>query len=155
MDIERVTGRWNDIRALTSRTEEAVAANVATPCVTSALSLLACALAAAIRGERQESRRLEQAADELAMEGYGPLLNPARVELALVRGELDDVEHRLREWVLPVRERRDSLISRVNALVALGRHEEIEQEAPPLLRPRTYPSPSPCGRSATPAMTRE
>ena len=67
VDIERVTGRWNDVHALTSRAEEAVAANVATPCVTSALSLLACALAAAIRGERQESRRLERAADELAM----------------------------------------------------------------------------------------
>jgi len=141
VDIERVTGRWNDVHALTSRAEEAVAANVATPCVTSALSLLACALAAAIRGERQESRRLERAADELAMEGYDPLLNPARVELALVRGDLDEVEHRLREWVLPVRERRDSLISRVNALVALGRHEEIEQEAPALLRMRTYPEP--------------
>lgn len=141
VDIERVTGRWNDVHALMSRAEKAVAANVATPCVTSALSLLACALAAAIRGERHESRRLERVADELAMEGYDPLLNPARVELALVRGDLDEVEHRLREWVLPVRDRRDSLISRVNALVALGRHEEIEQEAPPLLRTATYPEP--------------
>ncbi len=75
------------------------------------------------------------------MEGYDPLLNPARVELALVRGDLDEVERRLSEWVLPVRDRRDSLITRVNALVALGRYEEIEQEAPPLLRPRTYPEP--------------
>jgi hypothetical protein len=75
------------------------------------------------------------------MEGYDPLLNPARVELALVRGDLDEVERRLREWVLPVRDRRDSLISRVNALVALGRHEEIEQEAHSLLRVRTYPEP--------------
>ena len=141
VDIERVTGRWNDVHALRSRAEEAVAANIATPCVTSALSLLACALAAAIRGERQESRRLERAADELAMEGYDPLLSPARVELALVRGDLEEVEQRLREWVLPVRDRRDSLISRVNGLVALGRHEEIEREAPPLLRTATYPEP--------------
>ena len=47
----------------------------------------------------------------------------------------------MRAWALPVRDRRDSLISRLNALVALGRYKEIEQEAPPLLRPRTYPEP--------------
>ena len=141
VDIERVTGRWNAVHALTSRAEEAVAANLATPCATAAWSLLACALAAAIRGEQQESRRLEGAADELGMEGYDPLLDPARVELALVRGDLDEVERRVSEWVLPRRDRRDSLISRLNALVALGRHKEIEQEAPPLLRPQTYPEP--------------
>jgi hypothetical protein len=61
--------------------------------------------------------------------------------VALVRGDLDEVERRLREWVLPVRDRRDSLISRLNAFVALGRHKDIEQEAPPLLRPGTYPEP--------------
>jgi hypothetical protein len=141
VDIERVTGRWNAVHALTSRAEEAVAANVATPCAANAGSLLACALAAAIRGEQQKSRRLERAADELAMEGYGRFLDPVRVELALVRGDLDEVERKVREWVLPVRDRLDSLISRLNALVALGRHKEIEQEAPPLLRPRTYPEP--------------
>ena len=70
VDIERITGRWNAVHALTSRAEEAVAANATTPCAVSAGSLLACALAAAIRGEQQESRRLEQAADELGMEGY-------------------------------------------------------------------------------------
>ena len=76
VDVERVTGRWNAVHALTSRAEEAVAANVATPCVASAFSLLACALAAAIRGEHQESRRLERAADELAMEGYDTSWTP-------------------------------------------------------------------------------
>ena len=43
--------------------------------------------------------------------------------------------------LFPGRDRRDSLISRLNALVALGRYDEIEQEAPPLIRPGTYPEP--------------
>ncbi|MGH3084110.1 MAG: hypothetical protein ACRDNP_08645 [Gaiellaceae bacterium] len=75
------------------------------------------------------------------MEGYGPFLDPARTELALARGDLAEVERILSGWTFPVRDRRDNLISRLNALVALGRDGEIELEAPPLIRAHTYPEP--------------
>jgi class 3 adenylate cyclase len=141
IEAERVVGRWDAVAELTERAEDAVAANAATPCALNANSLLACALAAAIRGDDRESRRLEEAANEHGVEGYGLFLDPFRVELALARGDLAEVETRLRDWTFPIRDRLDSLISHLNALVALDRRQEIEQESPRLIRPGTYIEP--------------
>jgi hypothetical protein len=141
IEVERVAGRWDAVRELTARAEQAVAANVATPCVANVASLLVCALASTIRGDEQESRRLEQAADELGMEGYGLVLDPVRVDLALARGDLAEVARRLGQWTPRGPGDINALVARLNALVALGRRAQIEEEAPALVRPRTYPEP--------------
>ena len=141
IDVERVSGCWDAVAELTARAEQAVAANIATPRVGNAQFLLACALGSAIHGDEPESRRLEHAADDLGMEGYGQLLDPFRVELALARGDLAEVERELTEWrPLDLRDV-DLLVARLNALVALGRRAEIEEEAPALIRPQTYAEP--------------
>ena len=142
IEAERLSGRWDAVAGLTERAEDAVAANVDTPCAFNATSLFACALAATIRGDDRASRRLEESANEVGMEGYDMFFDLYRVELALTRGDLAVVERMLNESVFSRRDfRYQSFISRLNALAALGRFDEIEHEAPQLVRPGTYVEP--------------
>jgi hypothetical protein len=140
-DLDETLGRWESIRRLTARVESAVASNIATPCVMNASSLLVCALASAHLGDDAEARRLEGSADDLGFEGYGIVLDPIRVELALARGELAEVERKLAEWRPPSLWDVHGHVARLNALVALGRRTEIEEEAPALVKPGTYLEP--------------
>jgi class 3 adenylate cyclase len=150
LGVEQAAGRWEAVRDLTSRAETAAVANIATPCVTNVSSLLRCALANAQLKNDEEARRLERKADALGMEGYGLMLDPIYVEIALARGDLDEVERKLTEWSPGGRGGGryrgglgdiDGLIARLNALVALERRVEIENEAPAALKPRTYLEP--------------
>ncbi len=139
IELEEALGRWDAVRGLTPRVEAAVAANIATPCSSNVSSLLSCALASLHLGDEPEARRLERAADDLGMEGYrfdGP-----RVELAVARGDLHEVERRLGAWRPEGFLDFEGLIARLNGLVALGRRDEIDQEAPALHRPGTYLEP--------------
>jgi len=139
--VEHAAGRWEAVRDLTSRAEAAVAANIATPCVLNVWSLLASALANVQLESDKEARRLERSAADLGMEGYGLFLDPINVEIAIARGEMAEVERVLSEWSPGGFGDVDGLIARLNALVALGRSPEIENEAPALLKPRTYLEP--------------
>jgi class 3 adenylate cyclase len=141
LDAAHLTGRWDAVAELTPRAEQAVAANTATPCGGNAQSLLFCALASTIRGDEEESRRLERNADDLGMEGYESWLDPYRVELAIARGDLANVERKLSEWTPRGLGDFPGLVARLNALVAVGRRADLEAEAPALIRPRTYPEP--------------
>jgi tetratricopeptide (TPR) repeat protein len=143
INVEEVAGRWQMVRDMTARAEAAVAANIATPCVLNAWSLLACALAHVHLGEEQEALRLEQGAADLGMEGYGYAFDPLHIEIAIARGDLGEVERKLGEWSPLIRGFRDveGLVARLDALVALERRPEIEEEAPALLRPGTYLEP--------------
>src|SRR5207244_1337576 len=64
-------------------------------------------------------------------------------EIAIARGDLGEVERKLGEWSPLIRGFRDveGLVARLDALVALERRPEIEEEAPALLRPGTYLEP--------------
>jgi hypothetical protein len=79
------------------------------------------------------------------VEEYGRVVD-TRIRLALVRGDLDQVERLLAESEAP----RKTLIrstklapvaARLDALAALGKQEQLEAEAPGLLRPGTYLEP--------------
>jgi class 3 adenylate cyclase len=139
--VEKAAGCWETVSDLTARAELAVAANIATPCVMNMSSLLACALASVHRGNEQEARRLEQSAEDLGMEGYGAELDPMHIEIAIARGELAEVERKLGEWSPGGLQDVDGLVARLNALVALERRAEIEEEAPAMLKARTYLEP--------------
>ncbi len=142
IDVEVAAGRRERVRDLTSRAEAAVAANIATPCASSVWSLLGCALATARLGDEQEARRLERSAEDLGMESYSSYFDPLRVEIAIARGELPEVERKLGEWRPGGLRHVDGLVARLNALVALGRRAEIEEEeAPATLKPKTYLEP--------------
>lgn len=141
ISVELAAGIWQAIRGLTVRAEAAVAANIATPCVMNVWSLLACALANVHLESEEQARRLEQSAEDLGMVGYGSYLNPIRIEIAIARGDLGEVERWLSDWSPGGFNDMDGLIARLNALVALGLRPEIEEVAPALLKPQTYLEP--------------
>lgn len=139
VDIEKVTGNWDAIRVLTPRVEAAVEANIATPCATNVNSLMTCALAHFRLDDPEEALRLERSADELGMQGYrfeGP-----RVENAVARGDRAEVERTLASWRPEGFWDYDALIAQLNGLIALGRRDEIEQEAAGLRVPGSYLDP--------------
>ena len=139
--VEHAIGRWDLVRDLQSRAESAVAANIATPCSSNVSSLLLCAIANLHLGDENEARRLERRVEELGMEGYADLFDPRYIEIAIARGDLAEVERKLSEWSPEGFLDIEGLIARLNALVALERRAEIEEEAPVLVKPGTYLEP--------------
>jgi tetratricopeptide (TPR) repeat protein len=147
VEIEELLGRWEAVAALEDRVVEAVEANLLTPCMRNARSLLVCAIAAAVLGDDERSRRLEAAADELGLEGRHSVDAP-RLRLALVRGDraraetvLERLEDR-RPWY--ARGQGTSLATlthHLDGLAWLGRREEVEELAPRLLARGPYLEP--------------
>jgi hypothetical protein len=121
---------------LTPRAEGAVAANLATPCVRNERSLLACALAAARTGDDVASRRLEQAADALGMQGYEAVFEPVRVRIAVTRGEAAFIRGRLPLRVPPPSKnwwRLTTTVAGLEASLAIGDGDAVEREAARLI----------------------
>src|SRR5439155_21260630 len=123
------------------RPEPAIAASMATPCALGVWSLLACALANVQLGNEQEARRLERGAEDLGMEGYSYVFDPMYIEIAIARRDLAWVERKLSEWSPGGFRDIDGLIVRLDALTALARRTEIEEEAPAWTEPKTYLEP--------------
>ena len=141
--VSALAGRWDDVRELTLRTEEAVEANADTPCVINVGSLLNAATASIYGGDDAEAGRLEAKADAIGMEGYRQWLVPARLRLAIARNDLAELRRLvdtigsedLEPWVY------EMPAALVDGLVALGDRGSIEAEAPKWLRPNTYVEP--------------
>jgi class 3 adenylate cyclase len=139
--VEQLAGGWETIRAHEERAVETVGANLETPCLLNPTTLLACALAAAVLGNEERSRQLEEEALALGMEGYDVALEPSLVQLAILRRDLATVERLLQV-------RRDdrsphlwAQATRLDGLAALRDRDRVEDEAPALLRPHTYLEP--------------
>jgi class 3 adenylate cyclase len=142
LEVEEVAGGWDAIQALAGRMEEAVAANLDTPCARNQRSLLVCAVASQAAGDGAEADRLERAAEVLGMEGYDYLFEPPRLRLAMLRGNLDRVGELLD--VPPSHTLSFGLASRtvrLDALAALRDRDRVEREASDLLRPGTILEP--------------
>lgn len=143
LEVEEACGGWNRILELTERTEAAVEANLATPCIRNARSLLVTALAAAHAGDDETARRYERRANEVATEGYDFALAAPRIWLALLRKEIvkaDGLEAadlaRGQTWyAVP------AAAARLDALSALKERSLVERDAPPFLRPGIYLEP--------------
>jgi hypothetical protein len=145
VEVEELAGEWEAVRALEPEVERAVAANLATPCVRNARSLLVCALARERLGEREASLHLEAEAAELEPEARGARLALPKIHIALARGELDRVEALLSEpvgagasdtWFLA-----PWLAARLLAMAALGDSRGVEDDASPFLEQATYVEP--------------
>lgn len=143
VDVEQVFGHWEAIRDLTSRTEAAVEANLATPCPLNIAALFICALAAAVLGDESEARRLEEAACATGMTGYGFATDSTRISLALALRDLDKAREIVEQldpellelWSVRVR------ASLFDALVAFGDRDRIEAEAPEWIERPGYARP--------------
>ena len=144
LEADELAARWDAIAALTPRAEQDVEANLDTPCIRNARSLLVAAAAAAVIGSSSEAARLERKAEAVATEGYGFVLAAPRLRLALLRDDLDASEElvgqidpaRGQSWFGLAAE-----AARLDALAALGRRELVEEVGERMLRPGTYLEP--------------
>jgi hypothetical protein len=124
-----IGGDWAYASALSARAEAAAAANADTPCQFNWRAPLMAALACGQLGDDREARRLEElAAESLSM--HGPLAKePALLRLALLRGDLEEVER-----LLAVNPDIDFVdvdypAARLDALAALGHRPGVEAAA--------------------------
>jgi hypothetical protein len=94
-------------------------------------------------GDDETARHYERRAEEVENEGYDLVLAAPRTWLALLRGEMDEVDRlepinlgRIQhEYALP------ATTARLDALAALQKRSLVEREAPPLLTPGLYLEP--------------
>ena len=139
-EVAEIAGRWTTIAELEPIIRERVSANLATPCIRNARTLLLSAIAAEYAGDREHSRELEESAREVQLEGYGTVLAGPEMRLALVRGDLErletlvGVEARVSTWF-----GMGAMLARLDALSVLGDRATVEREATPLLHPGTLP----------------
>jgi class 3 adenylate cyclase len=143
VEFEELVGNWKRIRELQEHVEQAVADNVATPCVRDERSLLLCALASTYEGDEEETRRLEEQAEGHHMEGYGTVIGAPLLQLALSRGDLDEVARLLGEpgvrrtnWFYL-----SSMATHLDGLAALRERTRMEADASRFLQPGTYLEP--------------
>jgi hypothetical protein len=144
LELNETRGDWNRALELAGRTEALVEANLTTPCIRNARSLLVLAVAATWAGDDEAARRYERRADEVALEGYEYVLSGARTRLALLRGEVGDAD----SLVAPVNLGESqtwfalqSAAARLDALAAVRERDKLEREAPPLLQRHSYLQP--------------
>jgi len=142
IEIDENVADWEDARRHTDAVVEAAEANAGTPCVRNARALIACALSHAVSGDDAGAADLLAHAAQFEGEGWDTYVDPLWLRLALHRGDRAEAERLLelefeREFVFGPSIR----AARLDALVALGRSEAIEEEAPRLLISRTYIEP--------------
>jgi class 3 adenylate cyclase/tetratricopeptide (TPR) repeat protein len=135
-------GDWKALRDLAVRAEKASAANEDFPCQFNWRTLLVCALGLARLEEEHHSRRLEEIGCATAVVAGPPELEPALLRLALLRGDEKEVRRILEvipamggPWDL------DGAAARLDALLALGETERLEEEAAPFLGEESYTRP--------------
>ncbi len=141
INLGSVSGSWDRVRELTPAAEAAIDANQATPCMLSVVSLLTCALAQVYLGDEREARRLEQKAADQGFVGFGWVLDPIGIEIAVARGAFEEVDRRLEALEPPGLDDFEGIAVRLDALALLGRRAEIEEEAPALVELGCYVEP--------------
>ena len=129
LETEEAGGGWDAVLGLAAQMEAAVGANLETPCVRNARSLLVTALAAGYQGDAKLSERLESSADEVAMATHRFVLAAPRARLAILRDRLDEVESLLPDleeaWMWCALQ---NAAARIDALAALGDRKQLEAE---------------------------
>ena len=140
VEAEELAGCWDVVRENTQRVEEVVAANLDTPCIRNARSLLVCAVAHEVAGDHERAQEIEQEARDLDLDS--PSLLGPRIRLALARSRYDDVERIL----APHEDARllsglQFQAARLDGMAALHDREWIEAHALGFARPRTYLEP--------------
>jgi hypothetical protein len=140
VEIDELKGTWDAIIAREDATVSAVEANRDTPCVRNARSLLVCAIAREVTGDRGRSAELESQALQFAAEGHGGAIATPRARLAIARGHIDVLELladeawlRRQTWfVLP------TAALRLDVFAIIGSAEDIESSLAP---PGSYVEP--------------
>jgi hypothetical protein len=144
LEVEEAAGGWDYVLEVAPGTEVAVEANLATPCVRNARSLLVTALAAAYQGDDEAATRYEERAGEL-VGGADAIVAAPRARLAIQRGRLDEAE---RFMPTPEELRKShswralqGAAARLDVLAALRDRKQLRAEARALGIPGTYLEP--------------
>jgi class 3 adenylate cyclase len=142
VEAEEAVGDWESIQKVTADVQQAVAENLATPCVRNARSLLVCAAASLHGGDEAGAAALEHTADDLGMDVAARLAGP-RIRLALARRDLQPI-WKLVEEMEPANMLTFGILSaaaRFDGLSMLRDRERIEAEAPRFVQRGTYLEP--------------
>jgi hypothetical protein len=140
--VDSALGDWEALGDLAVRAEAASAANEDFPCQFNWRTLLVCALGLAQLHRERHARRLEKMGRATAIVAGPPELEPALLRLALLRGDEEETRRILE--VLPAMGNPwsvDGAAARLDALLALGETERLEEEAAPLLGEESYTRP--------------
>jgi hypothetical protein len=144
-EVEELAGSWETVAELEPLVKERVNANLATPCIRNCRSLLLCAIAAEVAGERERAEALERQGREVALAGYGGALSGPELRLALVRRDRELLAELVDRGVgLGAGAgmfRLSAIGARLDALAELGRKADVELEAAPYFRPGTLHQP--------------
>jgi tetratricopeptide (TPR) repeat protein len=140
--VESALGEWSALAELARRAEAASQANEDFPCQFNWRTLLVCALGLARLGHEREARRLEEIGRTTAVVGGPPEVEPALLRLALLRSDEEEARRILTAaptmvgpWGI------DGAAARLDALLALGDAEQVEEEATPFLEEPSYTQP--------------
>jgi class 3 adenylate cyclase/tetratricopeptide (TPR) repeat protein len=140
MTVDTDQGRWASVRDHAAWAETAVAANTQTPCALEDVVLLSAALAHVHLGDDTEARRLEAIVESLGREGFR-MRRHLDAQIAIARHDLEGLERLLGEPWLRGLEYPEIEATHLDALVALGRRDEVQEEAPPLVIEGSYIEP--------------
>jgi sugar phosphate isomerase/epimerase len=143
MRLEAAVGDWKTLRGLTQRVEDAVEANLATPCPFNVGVLLFAAHGALQGGDEAGAARLVTKADAIGMVGYGRFHSARWLALAIARKDREETRRLVnsveRDWLAPGAW--ELWAALLEALALLGDRDRIEAEAPQWVRPDAYVAP--------------
>ncbi len=143
MRLEFAIADWEAVRGLTQRAEDAVEANLATPCPFNVGLHLIAAVGMLRSGYEAEASRLVAKAESIGMVGYGRITAAWRLSLALARGDhaearrvLDSIQP---AWLTSGAWNLWSAF--LDGLALLSDRERIEAEAPRWVGQDAYVAP--------------
>jgi class 3 adenylate cyclase len=143
MRLEAAVADWETGRALTQRVEDAVEANLATPCPFNVGLLLLAALSMVYTSDDAGGARLVAKAESIGMVGYGRITVARWLRLAIAHHDLDDLRRRVDSvepaWLIPGAW--ELWAAFLDSLALLGERDRIEAEAPQWVRPDAYVAP--------------
>jgi hypothetical protein len=141
--LEDAVADWDTMRGYTQRTEEAIQANLATPCPFNRSLLIMLATAWIHAGGEAEASRLLARGDEVGMGTYLRMQTPRWIRLALARHDHAEIRRLIGEyppdWLMP------SLwgmwCSLLDGLAEVGDWDRIEADAPQWVGQETIIAP--------------
>jgi hypothetical protein len=140
MRLEVAVGNWETVRGLTQPAEDAIDANLATPCPFNVGLLLMAALAMVYTGDDAAAARLVAHAESIGMVGYTRFHSARWLGLAIARHDRDETRRLLnsveRGWLTPGAW--ELWATLLDGLAFLDDRVRIEADAPQWVRPDAY-----------------
>jgi class 3 adenylate cyclase len=143
MRLESAVGNWGAIQSLTQQTEDAVEANLLTPCPFNVGVLLIAGLGMVHGGDDGSAKRLVAKAEAIGMVGYHDLHAARWLNLAVARADHGEARRIMGSiaptWLTPAAW--ELWAALFDGLAMLKERDRIESDAPVWVRPDAYVAP--------------